>query len=143
MGILCSVLGHVPVATRHQNQGLEFSVCHHCGRDLIHSIGDGDWVAVPAGFHVVWREFGRAGDAASVAERMATIAPPPVRRRDPRSGRPLPRRDPRGRPIKGVTTMVGTLASLARLIGSEDQPDISVVETGDQGVICLPGAGGN
>lgn len=139
MLIVCSVIGHVPVATRHCNQGLEFSLCHYCGCDLIRDLEGGEWAQVPAGFRVVWREFGREGDAAAVAQRMATMAPPP-RRRGPRNARPAPRRDPRGRPIKGMTAMMGTLASLARLVG-DDSPDSAAADPGPGGVICLPGNG--
>ena len=35
MTILCSVMNHVPSAKRHHNQGLEFSICHRCGCDMI------------------------------------------------------------------------------------------------------------
>ncbi|WP_404338711.1 hypothetical protein AB2M62_06690 [Sphingomonas sp. MMS12-HWE2-04] len=138
MAFLCTVMGHNPNTTRHSNQGLEFSLCHHCGRDLIRSGAEGEWTEVPEGFRVVWREFGRAGDAASVAARMARMAPAP-RRRDPRNARPAPRRDPRGRPFTGVASMVGTLSNLGKLIAGEVvEPD---VEKNGQYVIHLPGAG--
>ena len=70
-----------------------------------------DWAPVPQGFRVVWREFGRADAAASVAQRMHRLAPP--RRRAPRNARPAPRRDPRGRPLAGATSMVVMLGMMA------------------------------
>jgi hypothetical protein len=129
MTLLCTVAGHVACATRHHNQDLEFTACHHCGCDLIRAEADGDWTEVPKGFRVVWREFGRAGDAASVAARMAGMAHAP-RRRDPRNARPVPHRDTRSRPVSakpfsarplsGMTTMVGTLSMLGKLIAGDD-----------------------
>ncbi len=76
MTLLCTVVGHTAQATHHHNQGLDFAECHHCGCDLIRAEG-GDWTPVPKGFRVVWREFGRAGDAASVAARMGRVIAPP------------------------------------------------------------------
>ncbi|WP_448664168.1 hypothetical protein ACG3SL_05690 [Sphingomonas sp. CJ20] len=139
MAILCSVLGHVAMADRHCNQGLEFALCHHCGCDLIRSEGEADWAPVPAGFRVVWREFGRAGDAASVAQRMARMAEPA--RRDLRSLQAAPRRAPRKRPIRGATAMVGTLVNLRHLVAADEMADRSGVESSGQYVICLPASG--
>ncbi|TGX56149.1 hypothetical protein E5A73_03360 [Sphingomonas gei] len=135
MTILCSVMNHVPSAKRHHNQGLEFSICHRCGCDMIRS-DDGDWAQVPAGFRVVWREFGRAGDAASVAQRMHRLAPPP--RREARNARPAARRDPRGRPLAGATSMASALAKLGRLVAG-DEGEKAGNEKKGQYVICLPG----
>lgn len=144
MTLLCSVVGHVARTTHHHNQGLDFALCHHCGCDLIRP-EDGDWTEVPKGFRVVWREFGRAGDAASVAARMQTLANPVPRRRDPRGGRPKPKRDRRGKPLKGAASMFGTLAGLGKLItGNEPVEDNEgrPMEASGQYVICLPGAAG-
>ena len=143
MSLLCSMAGHTASATHHQNQGLQFTACHHCGCDLIRA-QDGDWTEVPKGFRVVWREFGRAGDAASVAARMGGMLPPP-RRRDPRNARPKPRRDRRGKPLSGASAMFGALSSLGKLIaGNEPVQDDEgrSMETSGQYVICLPGATG-
>ncbi len=144
MTLLCSVVGHSAGTTHLHNQGLDFCACHRCGCDLIRAEREGEWTEVPKGFRVVWREFGRAGDAASVAARMAGMAPPP-RRREPRNARPKPRRDPRGKPLKGATSMFGTLAGLSKLIaGNEPVQDNEgrPMETSGQYVICLPSAAG-
>lgn len=145
MAFLCTVMGHNAGTTHHRNQGLEFSLCHHCACDLIRSGAEGEWTEVPEGFRVVWREFGRAGDAASVAARMARMAPAP-RRRDPRGARPAPHRDPRGRPfaasafsgrpLSGMTTMVGTLSMLGKLIAGDDVAE----PTSKKKAIRLPSA---
>jgi hypothetical protein len=143
MTLICSVVGHSATTTHHHNQGLDFSSCHRCGCDMIRSEGT-DWTEVPKGFRVVWREFGRADDAASVAKRMQRQAPAP-RRRDPRNARPAPRRDPRGKPLRGATAMLGTLAGLGKLIaGNEPVEDNEgrPIETDGQYVICLPYAVG-
>jgi hypothetical protein len=134
MAILCSVMGHTPSAQRHQNQGLEFSPCHHCGCDLIRFADSADWTKVPTGFQVVWREFGREGDAASVAQRMARMTPP--RRRDPRNARPEPRRDPRGRPMQGTASMMGLITRIGKLV--EEEPADTLVEQSPQKAIRLP-----
>jgi hypothetical protein len=142
MTLLCTVTGHAAQTIHHHNQGLDFCLCHHCGCDLVRA-EDGDWTEVPKGFRVVWREFGRAGDAASVAARMARMAPPP-RRRDPRNGRPKPRRDPRGTPLKGAASMFGALSGLGKLLSNGEPVEDNEgrpMETSGQYVICLPGAG--
>ena len=134
MAILCSVMGHTPGAQRHQNQGLDFSLCHHCGCDLIRFADSAEWTKVPTGFQVVWREFGRADDAASVAQRMARMTPP--RRRDPRNARPAPRLDPRGRPMQGTASMMGLITRIGRLV--EEDPADTMVDKAPQQVIRLP-----
>ena len=136
MAILCAVMGHAPSTKRHRNQGLDFGLCHHCGCDLIRFADSAEWTQVPEGFQVVWREFGRPGDAGSVATRMARMAPP--RRRAPRNARPAPRRDPRGRPLTGAAAMFGTLTSLGKLVTGEEPVDAA--DGGRDYVICLPGA---
>lgn len=140
MTLFCSVMNHVPAARRHHNQGLEFSMCHRCGCDLIRIEEAGEWTQVPQGFRVVWREFGRSGDASDVAQRMQRLAPPP-RRREARNARPAPRRDPRGRPLSGATSMVAMLARLGKLV-SGDEGETSLMEKNGQYVICLPGPSG-
>jgi hypothetical protein len=134
MTILCSVMNHVPSGKRHHNQGLEFSICHRCGCDMIRS-EDAEWTRVPQGFRVIWREFGRTGDASSVAQRMHRLAPPP--RRAARNGRPAPRRDPRGRPLAGAASMVSMLTKLGKLVSGDDSE--MPMEKSGQYVICLPG----
>jgi hypothetical protein len=139
MSILCSVMGHTAATTRHSNGGVDFAMCHHCGRDLIRFEQAGEWSLVPKGYRVVWRDLGRAGNAASVANRMERLAPPP-RRRDPRSARPKPRRDPRGRPFGGSGSVLGVFAHLNSLVAIEDDGDAAAFETKRQDVIRLPGA---
>ncbi|WP_188055140.1 MULTISPECIES: hypothetical protein [unclassified Sphingosinithalassobacter] len=137
MGGLCSIVGHTAESLHHHNQGLDFSSCHQCGCDLIRA--DGDWTEVPRGFRVVWKEFGRASDAASVAARMRRPAPPPPRR-EPRNPPPKSRRDPRGRPLMGAVHMLGTLAQLGKLLRNAECGDDGRVEPSDDYVILLPGA---
>jgi len=142
MSFMCSIVGHSAATTHHHNQGLDFASCHHCGCDLIRA-ESGDWTEVPKGFRVVWREFGRAGDAASVAARMGRVCPPP-RRRDPRNGRPKPRRDPRGHPLRGAGALFGTLTGLGKLVAGDEPVEDNqgrAMETNGQYVICLPSAG--
>ncbi|WHU03682.1 MULTISPECIES: hypothetical protein [unclassified Sphingomonas] len=139
MSIRCNMMGHTAGTTHHHNQGLDFATCHHCGCDLIRPDG-GEWSEVPEGFQVVWREFGRTGDAASVAERMARMAPPP-RRREARNARPKPRRDARGRPFSAGFGMVGALANLGKLVGSDVEDDTTGIEASGQYVIRLPHTG--
>ena len=136
MSMFCKLAGHSAGTTHHHNQGLDFAICHHCGCDLIRARNK-DWTEVPSGFRIVWREFGRAGDAASVADRMQRVMPPP-RRRGPRCARPTPRRDPRGRPLAGAGAMLGLFAGLGKLIDAEDDRDMPAVEASGQYVICLP-----
>ncbi len=143
MTLLCSVVGHSARTTHHHNQGLDFAACHHCGCDLIRAEADGEWTEVPKGFRVVWREFGRSGDASSVAARMGRMAPPA--RREPRNARPQPKRDRRGKPLMGAASMFGTLASLGKLIAGNDRIEDNQgrpMETSGQYVICLPAAAG-
>lgn len=134
MAILCTVMGHTPSAQRHQNQGLDFSLCHHCGCDLIRFADSAEWTKVPTGFQVVWRELGRADDAEAVAHRMARMTPP--RRRDPRGARPKPRRDPRGQPMRGTATMMGLITRIGQLV-EEETPD-TMVDKAPQKAIRLP-----
>ncbi|NIJ20163.1 ferric-dicitrate binding protein FerR (iron transport regulator) [Sphingomonas naasensis] len=140
MTLFCTVMNHVPSARRHHNQGMEFSICHRCGCDMIRTDAAGDWTQVPQGFRVVWREFGRASDATDVAQRMHRLAPP-ARRREARNARPAPRRDPRGRPIAGATSMVAMLAKLGKLVAGDDG-EKPLMEKNGQYVICLPGPSG-
>jgi hypothetical protein len=138
MTILCKLAGHSAGTTHHHNQGMEFAICHQCGCDLIRA-ETGDWTDVPKGFRIVWRECGRTGDAASVAARMQRMLPP--RRRAPRNARPEPRRDPRGRPLRGATAMFGLFAGLGKLIEGDDDKEAPAKEANGQYVICLPHAG--
>lgn len=133
MSLLCSALGHVPMTTRHHNQGMEFAICHRCACDLVRAEDESDWATVPKGFRVVWRGVSRDAVAGAIA------LPAPARRRDPRNARPAPRRDPRGRPLAGAVTMIGMFASLGRLDGSEDQPEPAALPAPER-AIRLPGA---
>jgi hypothetical protein len=142
MTFLCSVVGHSAGSTHHHNQGLDFASCHHCGCDLIRAEGC-EWTAVPKGFRVVWREFGREGDAGAVAVRMGRIATPP-RRREPRNALPEPRRDPRGRPFRGAAALLGTLTGLGKLIAGEEPVEDNqgrAMDPNGQYVIRLPHSG--
>jgi hypothetical protein len=134
MTVLCAVLGHTPSTMRKHNQGLAFTLCHHCGCDLIRGEDDA-WKPVPKGFKVTWKSEPRALSAAAVADRIHL--PPPPRRRDPRGARPTPRRDPRGRPFAGAGSLVSLFANLGELVG-ERQDDVLTVPA--QPVICLPSA---
>lgn len=136
MPFLCTMMGHTANTSRHQNQGLEFSSCHHCECDLIRFERHGDWAEVPAGFRVVWREFGRSEDAASVGRRMARMTPA-VRRRESQATGPKPRSARRGRPLHGAGAMLSTFANLGKLVNGDEQPDTFVEQNG-QYVICLP-----
>jgi hypothetical protein len=135
--LLCSIAGHSAQTTHRRNQGLDFSICHHCGRDLIRT-ALGEWTQVPRGLRVVWREPASFGEVPSVRDRMNTMGRPP-RRREPRSVRPAPRRDPRGRPLEGVTAMFGILVNLGRLVGG-DVPDDVQGRSSRSTPIRLPGA---
>jgi hypothetical protein len=138
---LCNMVGHTADSVHHHNQGLDFSSCHQCGCDLIRE-PEGDWTEVPRGFRVVWREFGRSGDAASVAARMRRNAPPPPRRA-PRNAPAKRRRDPRGRPVGAAINMFGALSQLGKLLRTTEPPaDCEAMEANGQYVILLPQAGG-
>ncbi len=121
MTLLCSIAGHSAETTHRRNQGLDFSICHHCGCDLIRTV-HGNWTQVPKGMRVVWREPARFGDGPSVRERIDAMGPP--RRRAPRNARPAQRRDPRGRPLEGVTAMFGILANLGKLVSGDIPEDV-------------------
>ncbi len=137
---LCKLMGHTADSVHHHNQGLDFSSCHQCGCDLIRA-PEGEWTEVPRGFRVVWREFGRTADAASVAARMQRNAPVPARR-EPRNAAPKARRDRRGRPFKGAASMFGTLTQLGRLLRNDEAPaDTEAMEANGQYVILLPQVG--
>lgn len=139
MPAMCALAGHA-VRSHHHQHGIDFALCRRCGREVIRA-GEGAWKASPAGFHTVWREFGRAADAAWVVARMARGAPVP-RRREPRYAPPESPRDRRGRPIRGVASMFGSLAHLAGLIaGEEPIEDDGRTGAKREYVICLPGAG--
>ena len=129
MTIFCSVMNHVASAKRHHNQGLEFSICHRCGCDLIRIEDSGEWSAVPEGFRVVWRE------TASTDRRPAS----PPRRRAPRNARPAARRDARGRPLASAATMFSAIANLRKLVGTHDDPERMLFKQRGQQVIRLPG----
>jgi hypothetical protein len=122
MTMLCSIAGHSAETTHRRNQGLDFSMCHHCGCDLIRT-AHGDWTQVPRGMRVVWREPARFGDGPAIRDRFDAMGHPP-RRREPRGARPAPRRDPRGRPLEGVTAMFGILANLGKVVSGDIPEDI-------------------
>lgn len=138
MTLLCSIAGHSAQATHRRNQGLDFSICHHCGCDLIRT-AYGDWTQIPKGMRVVWHEPARFGDGPPVRERIDAMGRPP-RRREPRNARPAPRRDPRGRPLEGTTAMFGILARLGRLVSNSDIPEDVQPAPAYAKPIPLPGA---
>lgn len=122
MTLLCSIAGHSAQTTHRRNQGLDFSICHHCGCDLIRT-AHGDWTQVPKGMRVVWHEPARFGEGPAVRERIGAMGRPP-RRREPRNARPAPRRDPRGRPLEGAAAMFGILANLGKLVSGDVPQDV-------------------
>jgi len=113
MTLVCSVFGHTAGSVHHRNQGLDFAICHHCGCDLVRE-DETDWHEVPKGFRVVWREFGRAGEAGNVASRMEPWSAPT--RRHPRTG--LARRH--GHPITGTASLLGMFASFGDLLRASE-----------------------
>jgi hypothetical protein len=54
MSIVCRLLAHAPVPSRLWNGGYYFTKCARCECDLIRR--GGNWMEVPAGYQVVWRE---------------------------------------------------------------------------------------
>ncbi|MGZ8348389.1 MAG: hypothetical protein ACXWU2_00035 [Allosphingosinicella sp.] len=90
MSLTCLVGYHSPRSTIVSNQGLHFSTCRRCRRELVHS--GRSWRRVPKGLRVVWKA--RAGAPAS--------APPPCRELIPqlRERRELPR-------LEGLVDMIG------------------------------------
>ena len=53
MKLACLFGRHRARASAVRNQGLYFSRCAHCERDMVRSLGR--WRPVPKGFRVVWR----------------------------------------------------------------------------------------
>ncbi len=110
MTIGCNILGHVARSTHHQNQGIDFTLCHRCGEDLIRV--HGDWAVVPKGMRVVWREkTARRLDAASVAQR---IALPETPRAAKKRALPVPteRRKRRARPLHAAHALAGVVSGM-------------------------------
>jgi hypothetical protein len=133
MSVTCSVFGHLAGSTHTHAEGLDFATCHACGCDLMRS-ADAEWTKVPDGFSIVWREFGRADEAAMVAERLARIAPDSSRR--PRRGA---WQRPRNRSKSG---MLGVLRELRGLLETcEHHEDTQSCEPSGQYVIHLPAGG--
>jgi hypothetical protein len=47
MAMLCRLLGHAARDVHHRDHGLEFSLCTHCGVDLIRPLGGVTWFDPP------------------------------------------------------------------------------------------------
>jgi hypothetical protein len=80
MSLNCFVGIHSPLPAAAANQGVQFSSCRRCGRDMVR-IGK-SWRRVPKGFRVVWKS--RAEAAAPRAGRVRAQnfdRVPPHRRR--------------------------------------------------------------
>lgn len=56
MKLACLFGRHRARASAVRNQGLYFSRCLHCERDMVRTLGC--WRPVPKGFRVVWRSVG-------------------------------------------------------------------------------------
>jgi hypothetical protein len=63
MKLACLLGRHEARASALRNQGLYFSACLHCERDMVRSLGH--WQLVPKGFRVVWRGPGVRGPIAA------------------------------------------------------------------------------
>lgn len=62
MKLSCLIGRHSPQPSAVKNQGLTFSRCAGCERDLVRSRGR--WQEVPKGFRVVWRSADSTGKVA-------------------------------------------------------------------------------
>lgn len=105
MTLACLMGRHARVTSEVRNQGLAFSRCRKCRRDLVHS-GRG-WRSVPRGFRVVWRRPAvrrRPLDAAQLLLDLPSTQRALVRL-------PAPRRFDRSR---AFTQVVATLVHLLR-----------------------------
>ena len=85
MRLSCLFNRHEAGAVSARNQGLDFSRCAHCRRDLVRSRRR--WQAVPRGFRVVWRS--SAGE-----DRTAAPLPAPIVRRPARARMKAPMAGP-------------------------------------------------
>jgi len=72
----CTRGQHDAAASAVRNQGLEFSRCRRCGRDLVRS--GRSWRAVPEGFRVVWRS--SAPELGEISAMQLLLDLPPVGR---------------------------------------------------------------
>lgn len=83
MALRCLAGHHAAYPSNLRNQGLYFSSCRNCGRDMVRSRTK--WRRVPSGFRVVWRPAEQVGhdimpDApAQAVGRPASVAPRPRR----------------------------------------------------------------
>ena len=76
MRIHCLIGSHLPPATIHTNQGLDFCTCAGCGCDLVRT--GRSWRRIPRGFRLVWKS--RAGpDAAEDLRHRSLVVRPPSR----------------------------------------------------------------
>jgi hypothetical protein len=91
MKLACLFGRHQARASAVRNQGLYFSHCLHCGRDMVRTLGR--WRPVPRGFRVVWRSAG---------------APDPIAANLPVSSRA------RARPASEFGSRLTALAAMAR-----------------------------
>jgi len=73
MQFLCLAGAHAPHPSKGQNQGLHFSSCRRCGRDMVRS--EAKWKPVPDGFRIVWKKVERAKP---VTRNLAAVAAPRI-----------------------------------------------------------------
>ena len=75
MKLACLLGRHEARATAIRNQGLYFSRCARCERDMVRSLGG--WQPVPRGFRVVWRSSTAPGPiTANLPVPSAAVAKP-------------------------------------------------------------------
>jgi hypothetical protein len=71
MSLTCTRGKHEAAERAVRNQGLEFSRCRRCGRDLVRS--GRSWRGVPRGFRVVWRSAAPAPLEASAFQHLLDL----------------------------------------------------------------------
>ena len=79
MSLSCFVGFHSPMPPAAANQGVEFSNCRSCGRDMVR-VGK-SWRRVPKGFKVVWKSRAEAAAPRATRVRSQSLERVPPRRR--------------------------------------------------------------